>query len=126
MRLFSGATVHGFPVIRTDQPSRFGTQVIRGSADKKNKFCFHALSACLEDNSDINNSIKYRSEIQFLLFFPTEIKGFTKCQIKHDRNCISLPYLMIKKKKTRMSAVPWASVDSKHSPGNADILNLKL
>jgi hypothetical protein len=29
----SGATVHGFPVIRTDQPSRFGTQVIRGSAD---------------------------------------------------------------------------------------------
>ena len=24
----SGATVHGFPVIRTDQPSRFGTQVI--------------------------------------------------------------------------------------------------
>ena len=31
--LVSGATVHGFPVIRTDQPSRFGTQVIRGSAD---------------------------------------------------------------------------------------------
>ena len=31
----SGATVHGLPVIRTDQPSRFGTQVIRGSADKK-------------------------------------------------------------------------------------------
>ena len=26
--LFSGATVHGFPVIRTDQPSWFGTQVI--------------------------------------------------------------------------------------------------
>ena len=37
--LFSGATVHGFPVIRTDQPSRFGTQVIRGSADKKSS-CF--------------------------------------------------------------------------------------
>ena len=33
--LTSGATVQGFPVIRTDQPSRFGTQVIRGSADKK-------------------------------------------------------------------------------------------
>ena len=33
--LFSGATVYGFPVIRTVQPSRFGTQVIRGSADKK-------------------------------------------------------------------------------------------
>ena len=37
--LFSGATVHGFPVIRTDQPSRFGTQVIRGLADKKSS-CF--------------------------------------------------------------------------------------
>ena len=31
----SGVTVHGFPVIRTDQPSRFWTQVIRESADKK-------------------------------------------------------------------------------------------
>ena len=40
--LVSGATVHGFPVIRTDQPSRFGTQVIRGSADN-----FFFLSAVL-------------------------------------------------------------------------------
>jgi hypothetical protein len=30
-----------------------------------------------------------------------------------------------KKKKMRMSAVPWESVDSKLSPGNADILNCK-
>ena len=64
----SGATVHGFPVIRTDQPSRFGTQVIRGSADKKKKLCVHVISACLEDNSGIN-IIKYHSEIQFLLCF---------------------------------------------------------
>jgi hypothetical protein len=65
----SGATVHGFPVIRTDQPSRFGTQVIRGSADKKKKLCVDVISACLEDNSGINNIFKYRSEIQFLLCF---------------------------------------------------------
>jgi hypothetical protein len=51
---------------------------------------------------------------------PTEIIGFTKCQIKHGRNYISLPYL-IKKKKMRMSALPWESVVSKLSPGNADI-----
>jgi hypothetical protein len=56
---------------------------------------------------------------------PNEINGFTKCQIKHDRNCISLPYLMGKKKKMRMSALPWESVDSKLSPGIADILNCK-
>ena len=62
----SGATVHGFPVIRTDQPSRFGTQVIRGSADKK--LCV-VRDQRLEDNSGINNIIKYRSEIQFMLCF---------------------------------------------------------
>ena len=69
MTYISGATVHGFPVIRTDQPSRFGTQVIRGSADKKKMLCVDVISACLEDNSGINNIIKYRSEIQFLLCF---------------------------------------------------------
>ena len=36
----SGATVHGLPVIRTDQPSRFGTQVIHGSPDKKKSCAF--------------------------------------------------------------------------------------
>jgi hypothetical protein len=36
----------------------------------------------------------------------------------------ALPYLM-KQKKMRMSALPWESVDSKLSPGNAEILNCK-
>jgi hypothetical protein len=31
--------------------------------------CVDVISACLEDNSGINNIIKYRSEIQFLLCF---------------------------------------------------------
>ena len=39
--LFSGATVHGFPVISTVQPSRFGTQVIHGSVDNKKKVVFY-------------------------------------------------------------------------------------
>jgi hypothetical protein len=41
------------------------------SADRliKKKLCVHVISACLKDNSGINNIIKYRSEIQFLLCF---------------------------------------------------------
>jgi hypothetical protein len=55
---------------------------------------------------------------------PKEINGFTKCQIKHDRNCISLRYLM--KKKDEDVCIAWRECRLYTSPGNADILNLKL